>query len=349
MSNLFPTSGQAAAQTDTPDQSGGNLFGENNASNLAAQQAMLQRMQAMQQAQLTPEQNGVFMATQAGNSLGNGLGNLINPPQPDPQQAKLAQIKQAVDAEAQSSGITDPEQYLRLAASHLVQGGEYNYAIEAKKQADALAKGGAANALTTAQAGEANSVTAKNNQGTLAAYQTQPFAAEIERQKSLGADPQSLERLANAAKTAAETGQVTPLANARIALETAQALQAKTISEKEARQGDYQLMDDLYAEKGAGTITPARQALLDTMIAIKTKPQTIVNSVMGNQVNSDTFMAPQGANPPPVPAKIAPKGTSSGLIKDAQGYINIPVGQTIPKDLAPGTKIRQGNRTGTIK
>lgn len=302
MSNLFPTSGQADAQTEPVDNSSGNLFGENNATNMAAQQAMIQRMQAIQQAQLTPAQNGAFMASQAGNSLGSGLGNLINPPQQNNDQAARDAIKRNVDAEVKASGITDPEQYLRLAASHLVQGGFYNYAIEAKKQADALAKGASAPKLTTAQANEANSVASKNNQATLAAFQTQPFTTEIERLKSIGADPQSIERLANAVKTTAETGQVGPLAKARIDLEIAQALQAKAISEKEAKQSDYQLMDDLYQEKGSGTITPARQALLDTMIDIKSKPTTIVNSVMGNTKNSNSYMNPPKAAIPTVKA-----------------------------------------------
>lgn len=318
MSNLFPTSGQAGVQEMPTEQSGGNLFGENNSTQLAAQQAMIQRMQALQQAQLTPEQNGAFMASQAGNMLGKGLGNLINPPQPDPRQVKLAQIKQAVDNEAQSSGITNPEDYLRLAASHLIQAGEYQAALNATSQADSILKGTTGNKLTAAQTANQAAEAAQRNQKTIQDLQTQPFAVEIERQKALGADPQSIERLASAAKLAADTGQVKPLADARIALETAQALHAKTLSEKEAKQTDYELMGKLFDEKGGGTITPAREALLNAMIDIKSKPQTIVNSVIGGAKTADTFLTPKvpaAKSPVVVPALKLPSIKTPSAIK----------------------------------
>ena len=174
----------------------GNLFGENNAAQLAAQRAMIQRAQALQQAQLSPAQSGTFMATQAGNMFGNAIGQIAA--KPDPRQMKLAQIKQAVDQEAQDAGITDPEQYLRLAASHLIKGGEYPSAVEAQKQADSLASSGSKRKLTEAQAAKEFSEAGKITQSTLEAISKQPYEVALAKMKAEATDPESRERIAKA-------------------------------------------------------------------------------------------------------------------------------------------------------
>jgi len=343
MANLFPNTGQMEAQT--PTMPTGGLFGENQAAQQAANRLAIQRMQALQQAQLSPEQNGAFMASNAANMLGNAAGALA-PQQPDPMQMKLAQVKQAVDAE----GLTDPEQYLRMAASKLVEAGLYKEGLEAQKQADAIAKSGADTFLKKAQgkealansdeshakAVEALSSAGKNQQATQEKRDLAPYELVIKQLAATMTDPASLQKLAEARKADNEADMVKGIAEARIGNLNALAQQAKTISEKEAKQNDYQLMGSLFDEKGAGTITPAREALLNAMIDIKSKPQTVVNSVMGGNKTADTFMNPGAAAKPSAALPGVPKPPAAGAKLPA----GIPAG-SVPIGTAGGKPVFQ--------
>jgi len=335
MADLFPTSGQVDAQTPQLGTMG-NLFGEKSAAADVVRQQLLARMQALQQAQLSPEQNGAFMAANAGNLLGGAAMQALSPAPPDPLQIKLAQIKQAVDAE----GITDPEKYLRMAASKLTEAGLYPQAVEAQKQADGLAKSASNVKLQGAQTDEAKAKTvesmsnaAKNNQSTVEAEAVAPYKVVVERAKAMMTDPASVKALAEAAKATTETGVVKALADARIGQLNAEALKDKTISAKEAKQSDYELMGTLFEEKGAGSISPAREALLNAMIDIKSKPQTVVNSIMGGNKTADTFMNPGQAAAPALPGLPAAPSLPS-VPKSPQSAS----GSILPKGIPAGSK-----------
>jgi len=335
MADLFPTNSQLAAQT-APAGALGSLFGENTAAVQAAREAIMQRMQAMQTAQLTPEQNGAFMAANAGNLLGGAAMKALAPPTPDPVQVKLAQIKQKVDAQ----GITDPEKSLRVAASELIQAGMYPQAVEAQKQADSLAKGTSSTKLQDAQADESRAKTVeslantgKTQQATAESAALAPYKAMVEKAKAEMKDPASIKALAEASKATTEQGVVVALADARIGQLRAEAAKDKTLSEKEGKQSDWELVGDLMKEKVAGTITQDREGLLNAIISIKSRPQTVVGSMLGGDKTADSFLNPQAQ---PVPAEKVP-GLPTLPSKPSSGQT--ASGSILPKGIPQGSKM----------
>ena len=268
----------------------GNLFGENNAAQLAAQRAMIQRAQALQQAQLSPAQSGTFMATQAGNMFGNAIGSFARP---DPRQMKLAQIKQAVDQEAQDAGITDPEQYLRLAASHLIKGGEYPSAVEAQKQADSLASSGSKRKLTEAQAAKEFSEAGKITQSTLEAISKQPYEVALAKMKAEATDPESRERIAKADQMIKDSTYTDRKFEAEIAETWAKVRKAnaeagnmskgdrESLNEQAARLNEYMRL-----QKAKGLIpNPADIQALEAVTRILAKaPQPTIQSVIAKDM-----------------------------------------------------------------
>ena len=329
----------------------GNLFGENNAAQLAAQRAMIQRAQALQQAQLSPAQSGTFMATQAGNMFGNAIGSFARP---DPRQLKLAQIQQAVEKEVLDAGITDTEKFLRIAASHLIKGGEYPLAVRASKEADALASTSSKRKFTEAQTEKEASEAAKNRQGVSEAQAKQPYEIKLAEMKASATDPTSRKIIAEADKMIKDTEWTDRKVGAEIDKLYAEAnklnaeagtaktkLDRESLNEQVARLIEFTRLKEAKGEP----IHPADLQAIDRITRILAQaPQPTVTSAIAKSMIAEQ----DAAKPSPIPTNPV-KQSATGHIKDAQGFVVIPEGKPIPKDLPIGTKIRQGNRTGTIK
>ena len=270
-----------------------------------------------------------MMATNAANQIGNAMA----PAMPDPLQVKLAQVKQAVDAE----GLTDPEQYLRMAASKLVEAGLYQQALAAQKQADTIAKSGADVALSKAQAHEsvgkgdeshANAVESlakvgKTQQEVAESKALQPYKVALEKMKVNMTDPASQKALAEASKATNEAGMVKGLALAHIEQLKSEAVKNSSLTEKERKQSNWELVGTLYDKKAAGTISKGEEGLLNTMVDALTKPQTVVNSIMGNAKTPDGFLNPGAAAVPPVPT---PGGKPGGKLPSGLPAGSVPIG-----------------------
>jgi hypothetical protein len=311
MAGLFPSTDQMEASA--PPSYGGNLFGENNPAQLAAQKAMIQRAMALQQAQLSPEQNGAFMANQAAGQFGGALGGLMKPP--DPEQAELAKIKQATDAEAQQMGIVDEVQYLKLAASNLLKAGKYEYALKARDKVEELSTKDAKRKLTEAQAAEAGSVAAKNNQGTLEAYGKQPYETAVAKMKAEMTDPASKKALAEAEqimkegtwtdkKFGAEIDKLHAEANKlnTEAITSKTTIDRETLNEQAARLVEFVR---LKRAKGEPVHPADEQAIADITRILAQAPQATIQSEIAKT------MAAQNAGKTPVQTKGASKVVTS--------------------------------------
>jgi hypothetical protein len=106
---------------------------------IAQQQQAMQEAQAMRQAQLTPEQGGVFISAQAGNRLGgalNQIGSAMGLPVGGGNPAmEQAQKMQAIKKDLQASGISpsDTEAYLTALGEKLAGAGLVDEAMNVSK------------------------------------------------------------------------------------------------------------------------------------------------------------------------------------------------------------------------
>ena len=156
MSNLFPSQGQVAAETPADPNEG--LF------SAGPDPVIMQRMQSLAQSQLTPEQNGAFMAANAAHGIGDLVGALSGQQSPyQMMQQKMMEIKQKVDQQ----GFTDPVDYLKYTGSEFFKNGMPEQAMKAFAHAQEIEKAGGAMEYQKSQTAMNKATTAKTEADVL--------------------------------------------------------------------------------------------------------------------------------------------------------------------------------------